>query len=117
MNKELLENILDFLNKVPNRKYGDNYQLASELEKLIKELESQDIMQIIVTDKIEKLVKEEFDRLNEKEILYYDVVHLLQALKKDAKWALSGKWDKDDEGFDCQIVSINEMLEKLKSTK
>ena len=34
---ELLEKILIFLNAVPNRKYGDNYLLASQLESLIEE--------------------------------------------------------------------------------
>lgn len=39
---ELLEKILIFLNVVPNRKYGDNYMLASQLEELIKEEKKKD---------------------------------------------------------------------------
>jgi hypothetical protein len=37
---ELLEKILIFLNVVPNRKYGDNYLLASQLEELIRKEKS-----------------------------------------------------------------------------
>ena len=34
-NIKLLMDILTFLNEVPNRKYGDNYILASDLQKFI----------------------------------------------------------------------------------
>ena len=36
-NLKLFKEILKFLNAVPNRQYGDNYLLASELEEVIKE--------------------------------------------------------------------------------
>jgi len=36
-NLKLFKEILKFLNTVPNRKYGDNYLLASQLEELIEE--------------------------------------------------------------------------------
>jgi hypothetical protein len=36
-----------------------------------------------------------------------DVVNLLKTLKQDAEMALDGRWDKSDEGFDCQIFLIN----------
>lgn len=45
-----------------------------------------------------------------------DVVNLLKTLKQDAEMALDGRWDKSDEGFDCQIILINRILDKLKET-
>jgi hypothetical protein len=34
--EDLLKECLIFLNKVPNKKYGENYKLASKIEKIIK---------------------------------------------------------------------------------
>ena len=83
---ELLQKVLDFLNQVPNRKYGDNYQLVEEFKNYC-------IRQCTLR----------------KEIKY-----TLKSLRKDAKWALKDKWDRSDIGFEHQIVYINEMLNKLK---
>jgi len=92
MNKKLLNNILHFLNKVPNREYGDNYQLASELSIYIME----------------------------QDLLLAETKRVLKTLKTDAKWALKGKWVPEGEGmdgFECQITLINELLTKLKEFK
>jgi hypothetical protein len=40
---------------------------------------------------------------------------LLRSLKTDAKLALSGKWDKGDEGFQAQIDSIDKYFKKVNS--
>ncbi len=34
--KQLLKEALEFLNKVPNKKYGDNYKLTSKIDKFLK---------------------------------------------------------------------------------
>ena len=81
----LLKRILVFLNQVPNRKYGDNYQLASELTKLITSLEEITIE-----------IKETFE-----------------TLKEDAEMALADNWDRSDDGFLNQIEIIDEILNKL----
>jgi hypothetical protein len=36
---ELLKESLNFMNLVPNNKYGDNYELCSRINKFLKELE------------------------------------------------------------------------------
>ena len=36
---ELLKESVAFMNLVPNRKYGDNYELCSRIDKFLKELE------------------------------------------------------------------------------
>jgi hypothetical protein len=92
MNKtDLLKKILEFLNTVPNRKYGDNYQLCSELSKYIKEHK-----------KLEK-----------------QTIAILKSLRLDAQMALDGDWDpctdEGKEGFQCQIDSINNLLFKIKN--
>ena len=38
-NINLLKEILKFLNEVPNKKYGNNYSLASRLNEMIREYE------------------------------------------------------------------------------
>lgn len=89
MNQDLLKNILDFLNKVPNRKYGDNYQLASDLEIYIKE---------------------------QRELLI-DIKYVLKTLRSDAESALRDRWDRSNSGFECQIELINIVLPKLKQLR
>ena len=94
---DLLKRILEFLNKVPNGKYGNNYQLASELEKWLQ---------------VKK--KEECDA-----DLLVKTIHLLEGLKKDAEMAISGEWDCTTEegietGFNAQIELIDEILPDLK---
>ena len=49
--------------------------------------------------------------------LHKDVIALLRILKKDAQMALNGEWDKSDEGFQCQIKVIDDILKQLKFIK
>ena len=37
--ERLLKESLNFMNLVPNKKYGDNYELCSRINKFLKELE------------------------------------------------------------------------------
>jgi hypothetical protein len=37
--EQLLKESLNFMNQVPNNKYGDNYELCSRINKFLKELE------------------------------------------------------------------------------
>lgn len=37
--EQLLKESLNFMNLVPNNKYGDNYELCSRINKFLKELE------------------------------------------------------------------------------
>lgn len=54
---ELLKRILEFLNKVPNNKYGDNYKLASELTERIIKIEERNKF----FDKLMTLVEQEIN--------------------------------------------------------
>jgi hypothetical protein len=42
-----------------------------------------------------------------------EAVALLKTLREDAKLALSGDWDKSEEGFRAQIESIDKFLDSL----
>ena len=44
-----------------------------------------------------------------------EVISLLKTLRKDAHMALNNEWDRSNDGFRCQILLINEMLNKLKT--
>ena len=36
-------------------------------------------------------------------------------IRQDAEMALSGEWDKDDDGFEAQIELIDEVLDSARS--
>jgi len=38
------------------------------------------------------------------------LVDALITLQEDAEWALEGKWDRTDSGFEAQIVLINSII-------
>lgn len=38
---------------------------------------------------------------------------LIKTLKQDAKLALSGKWDKSDDGFEDQIILIDRFFNEI----
>ena len=38
------------------------------------------------------------------------LVHTILTLREDAEMALSGEWNKSDEGFEAQISLIDEVL-------
>ena len=43
---QLLKESVSFMNKVPNNKYGDNYELCSRIDNFLKEADGDDIKQI-----------------------------------------------------------------------
>ena len=81
----ILKDILRFLNDVPNNAYGDNYLLASRLEKLIEVLPEAITL-------LENLRKD-----------------ALMALR--GEWDPTGE---GQEGFEAQIILIDKTLSKLK---
>lgn len=115
--QELLQKVLEFLNQVPNRKYGDNYTLSFQFSQYIK--------------KNTHDWEEEFYKLHAKYTgviwdahdLLLETRRVLKGLKKDAKMALKGEWAVDYtnsesmEGFTCQINDINKILNKIKQTQ
>lgn len=46
-----------------------------------------------------------------------EAVKILKTLKQDAKLAISGFWDKSDDGFQCQIQLIDNFLSRLHNKK
>lgn len=46
-----------------------------------------------------------------------EAVKILKTLKQDAKLAISGFWDKSDDGFRCQIQLIDNFLSRLDNKK
>lgn len=46
-----------------------------------------------------------------------EAVRILKILKQDAKLAISGFWDKSDDGFRCQIQLIDNFLSSLNNKK
>jgi len=42
-----------------------------------------------------------------------DVLVLLDTLKTDAEMAISGTWDKSKEGFEYQVVLIDDFVKNL----
>lgn len=45
-----------------------------------------------------------------------EIKELLRHLKKDAEMALNGKWNRGDDGFEAQIILIDDYLEELENT-
>lgn len=46
-----------------------------------------------------------------------EAVKILRTLKQDAKLAISGFWDKSDDGFRCQIQLIDKFLSSIHNKK
>jgi len=46
-----------------------------------------------------------------------EAVRILKILQQDAKLAISGFWDKSDDGFRCQIQLIDNFLSSLHNKK
>jgi hypothetical protein len=86
-NSELLKKLQKFLNAVPNRKYGDNYLLASELKKVTK--------------------------LREEVIHTLSGIKEDTKLALDGRWDCTTQ-EGIETGFTAQIELIDEMLNKLK---
>ena len=42
--------------------------------------------------------------------VFEPLVTTLDTLRLDANMALTGEWDKSDEGFEAQIASINQVI-------
>lgn len=42
-----------------------------------------------------------------------EAVRILKMIKKDAELALSGKWDRSDDGFEAQEILIDKFLKSL----
>lgn len=87
-----MQKVQEFLNQVPNNKYGDNYLLASQFKEYITNTN----------------------------VLFNNAIDILETIKSDAKMAIKGQWAVDYtnnesmEGFNCQISLINSLLKKLK---
>lgn len=62
-NIKLLEEILIFLNAVPNRKYGNNYLLASQLEELIKE----EKVNLEIGKDLSEIINQDIDNVSDSE--------------------------------------------------
>ena len=79
---QVLEQVLKFLNEVPNNKYGDNYSLTSKLPSIIKRYS-----------------------------LSLSTLHILRVDAEtglNGEWDCTT--DEGKEGFQCQIDLINKVL-------
>jgi hypothetical protein len=71
---ELLEEILRFLNAVPNRKYGDNYLLASQLEEL---LVTKKINLLKTGQELSEIINQDGDNVSDGEVIDQIVKYLI----------------------------------------
>lgn len=117
MNKdiELLEKVLVFLNKVPNRKYGDNYEMASSMDEYIKRRKDYNKYY-----SLEETLKGfiERNKVYELEETLKECKKVFKTLRNDSRMGIDGRWQPnptDDSGFIAQIDSINEILKKIKN--
>ena len=83
---EILDKVVKYLDLPEGYTFGYNHELLVELKSYIAYLKNRD----------------------------KEVINLFNSLKIDAKMALNGKWDRSDDGFECQIGLIEGMLTKLK---